>query len=461
MSKTYLEDNVLQAAQQRLEFIFDEFDKIIVSYSGGKDSTVLLELARQEAEKRNRNIYAMFIDLEAQYKSTIEQVKNTIIDIKYIIPIWVCLPLNLRNAVSVFQTHWQCWDKSQQKYWVRDMPNYDCIINENSNLPFFRYGMEFEEFIVEFPKWFCNNNEKYASLVAIRADESLNRYKAVVKKETIKKSAYITESNQSIRWATVLDKKKFPNIVSLYPIYDFRTEDVWRYTFDNCAHYNRVYDAMHLAGIPLSQQRICQPYGDDQRRGLDLFAKIEPETWRKILDRVAGVNYGAKYARQKMMGYHRGLKLPNEHTWKSYTFFLLSTLPETIREKYLANFAIFLEWWMRNGCPNLNTMNDDETTALKSSNRNRLPSWRRLCLSILKNDFWGKSLSIGMIKYVYNDVYDRINNGDVIKVRKSVKPVYSYLRNQYQQFIDTGKVNLELPHYNQSLEIIKERYADL
>lgn len=459
-NKKYLDKNVYEAALQRLRLIFDEFETIVVSYSGGKDSTVLLELARQEAQKRNRQIYALFIDLEGQYQATIEQVERQMLNDETIIPIWICLPLNLRNAVSVFQPHWACWDPEQKPYWIRALPEHDCVISDQDLYPFWRYRMEFEEFIVEFPKWMANG-KKYASLVAIRADESLNRFKAVARRfGGPKKSAYYDREGNIVRWGTVLDEKH-QNIVSLYPIYDWRVEDIWHFIGKEKVPYARIYDLMHLVGIPLSEQRICQPYGDDQRKGLDLWAVTEPETWSKVLDRVIGVNYGARYAGQKILGYHRGLGLPDGHTWKSYTFFLLSTLPEVMRERYLSNYAVFLEWWMRHGYPVMGEVHDDETPYLAESGRRKLPSWRRLALAILKNDFLCKSLSIGAVKDVYVDVYERVSNGEPVKVRKSVKPVYEYLREQYQAYLDNGVDAIDLDFKLPTNNPIIEKYKDL
>lgn len=460
--KTYYDTNVLDAARQRLEIVFDHFETLVVSYSGGKDSAVLLKLARDMAEQRGRQIYALFIDLEAQYRYTVEQIEETMLHDPVIIPIWVCLPLNLRNAVSVFQPHWACWDPEQKAHWVRPLPEHDCVISDPAALPFFRYRMEFEEFITEFPKWLMGEigSDSYASLVAIRSDESLNRYRAVAKavadRRGGKKSAWHLDG-KDILWATVDDKGGY---VNFYPIYDWRTEDIWKFHYDSGMRQNRIYDLMQLAGVPLPEQRICQPYGDDQRKGLDLWAQVEPDSWAAVLDRVVGVNFGAKYARQKMLGYHRGVGLPEGHTWKSYTFFLLSTLPDVVRERYLSNFAVFLEWWMRNGFPNLDEVHDDETAVLKASDRYKLPSWRRLALAIIKNDFLCKSLSIGAIKDVYGDVYERVADGRPVKVRKSVRPVYAYLREQYRAFLDGGVAAVELDFVLPE-HPVKTKYKDI
>jgi predicted phosphoadenosine phosphosulfate sulfurtransferase len=214
---------------------------------------------------------------------------------------------------------------------------------------------------------------------------------------------------------------------------------------------------MYLAGVSFRDMRICQPYGDDQKKGLDVWAAMEPETWRLIVDRVTGANYGALYASEKMLGYHKGLGCPVGHSWKSYTFFLLSTLPDVMRERFLSNFAVFLEWYSRHGFSDFRDIpdaQDDPTLETKK----QAPSWRRFSLAILKNDFNCKSLSIGMIKDVYGDVYERIANGEPVKVRKSVKPVYEFLQQEYIAYQLNGieAVSMELPARQPNP--VKEKY---
>jgi predicted phosphoadenosine phosphosulfate sulfurtransferase len=444
--KLYLNEDVLTAARERIRLIFDLFDAIVVSYSGGKDSTVLLELAEQEALRRGRKIYALFVDPEAQYTETIRQVERAILGKPHIIPIWVCIPLLWRNAVSVFQPHWRTWDRAEEKYWVRPLPAHDCVVNDPGAYPFYDLNFGMDEFIQEFPKWFCQTTgaKSYASLVGIRADESFHRYTAI--KGRRKKARFVLPDGRKAKWSTVPDEKS-PHIVNLYPIYDWRVEDVWRFIYDTGVSYNKIYDLMYLAGVSMSEQRICQPYGDEQRRGLDLWMKVEPETWARALDRVAGVNYGARYSGQKLLGYHRGI-LPDNHTWKSYTFFLLSTLPAVVRERYLANFAIAIEWYMKERyVENVDDIADDDTPIDNPSGFN-IPSWRKMCLSILKNDFWGGTLDIGLTKYPIRDIYDAVDETGRVVVRVSVAPFYRLLREQYNAYLSEGisAVSLDFLH---------------
>ncbi|HHX68694.1 MAG TPA: phosphoadenosine phosphosulfate reductase family protein, partial [Gallicola sp.] len=103
MAKKYLDKNVLDAAFERMEYAFNNFDNIYFSVSGGKDSSVMIQLANMVAEKLNKKYDILFIDLEAQYKRTIEHIE----ELKKLSKIrdfyHICLPISLRNAVSVLQ----------------------------------------------------------------------------------------------------------------------------------------------------------------------------------------------------------------------------------------------------------------------------------------------------------------------------------------------------------------------
>ena len=65
--------NVYELAQERLRIIFNEFDNVYLSFSGGKDSGVLLSLCIDYIRKNNLKIKlgVFHMDYEIQYKMTI------------------------------------------------------------------------------------------------------------------------------------------------------------------------------------------------------------------------------------------------------------------------------------------------------------------------------------------------------------------------------------------------------
>lgn len=374
-TKKYLEISVLEATKKRIEQVFDSFEKYYISYSGGKDSTVMMHLVMQEAIKRNKKVGVLIIDLEAQYSLTIEHLKEMVNRYKEHIDLhWFCGELLLRNAVSDFQPKWVCWDEENKNIWVRQKPKE---ASDLSQYDFYIPKMEFEEFMVLFGKWY-SGGALTAGFIGIRADESLHRYRAIVSQ---KKD--ITFNGH--KWTTKIAN----NLFNCYPIYDWRTEDIWVFHSKNkdlC--HNKVYDLMTMAGVKFSNQRLCQPFGDDQKRGLWLYHIIESDTWYKLLNRVSGVNSGSLYIQDKgnINGYNDITK-PQGHTWESYTNYLLKSLPLKMQEHYKERFKKFIVGWKKRG---YETIPDEAPHDLEI--KCWAPSWKRMTRCILRNDYYCKGL---------------------------------------------------------------------
>lgn len=390
MPKRPLGISVLEAARQRLSWVFDTFPKIYISFSGGKDSTVMLHLAMEEAKRRGRKVGLLFLDLEAQYRLTIDHVINCFDLYKeQIEPYWVALPLHLRNAVSVYEPHWVCWDPEAIRDWVRKPPKI--AITNSDYFDFFRHAMEFEEFVEQFGFWY-GDNEPCACLVGIRADESLNRYRTLI----INKTRF-----EGRQWTTWMGD----GVCNVYPIYDWRTEDIWTYHGQFGKPYNLLYDLMSKAGLTIHQQRICQPYGDDQRKGLWLFHLIEPETWSKVVARVNGANQGALYAQEtgNILGRIK-ISKPPQHTWRSFAMLLLESMPKKTQEHFRNKIAVFLRWYEDHGYPN--GIPDEADPKLEADKK--APSWRRVCKALLRNDYWCKGLSFSQHKSEAFEKYQKV-----------------------------------------------------
>lgn len=389
MPKRKLGYDVLTAARERIAWTFDKFEKVYISFSGGKDSTVMLHLVMTEAIQRKRKVGLLFIDLEGQYRLTIEHVSQCFKMYRdWIQPYWISLPLHLRNAVSVYETHWICWDQDKKKSWVRQPPE-SAIISEKY-FQFFHKGMEFEEFVVEFGKYY-GKGKSCACMVGIRADESLNRFRTI--------ACESKEMLEGKQWTTLVTD---PEVYNVYPLYDWKTEDLWIWHGRNPKMpYNELYDMMWKAGLTINQMRICQPYGDDQRRGLWLFHLIEPETWARIVARVNGANSGAMYVRESgnVTGY-RAISKPEGHTWKSFCKLLVRSMPPKTKEHFENKILIFCKWWMKRGYPN----GIPEEADYRLEAERRIPSWRRICKSLLRNDYWCKGLSFTQHR---SDAYEK------------------------------------------------------
>lgn len=385
--------DVLQAARDRVRYVFDHFEAVYVSFSAGKDSSVMYHLVMEEAIRRRRKVGVLLIDLEAQYLLTIEHAEAMFdryaehIDLH-----WVCLPIKLRNSVSNYEPVWCAWDPDRSEDWVRPMPQRLGVISDPAFFDFFEPRMEFEEFIELFAAWYSRGRST-AAFIGIRTEESLNRWRTIARWEK--------ETHFGKRWTT----KVIDGVFNVYPIYDWKVSDIWAFhaRYPELPH-NEVYDRMHLAGLSPHQMRLCQPYGDDQKRGLWLYHLIEPQTWGRVVARVNGANSGALYIEERgnVTGYNK-ITLPPGHTWKSFCNLLLSTMPEVTREHYTKRFRSWLKGWhdrgYRDGIPDF--------APPELEKKYWAPSWRRLCKVLLRNDWWCKGLGMQQPK---SEAYSRYMN---------------------------------------------------
>lgn len=414
--KIYCDENVFEASKKRVKYIFDEFENIYVSFSGGKDSGVCMHLMCEEARKRNRKIGVLFIDIEAHYQMTIDYSIQMIEKYKdVIIPYWVCLPMLTDNSLSYDEMTWSWWETEKKDIWVREMPTMDYVINvDNNPIDYYKYNMTFEDFVAKFGRWF-GKDEKTACIIGIRTQESLNRWRALTTKN---KRKY-----KDIMYSTQVDE----NVYNFYPIYDYTTEDIWTYYGKTGNEYNKFYDLMYKAGVSIHSMRIDEPFGDTAKAGLNMFKIIEHKTWVKIVGRVAGANFGNIYANSTINT--ANYKLPKGHTWESFTYFLLDTLPKNASDHYKEKFNKFIKWWTEKGSGmrqedidilNINyngaifqtgemsTRGNKDKEVIKFNhvvdtipeldNKQDVLTWKRMAMCIIKNDYFCKSLSFGISK---------------------------------------------------------------
>ncbi len=419
MVKGYQKMNVYDAVQERFHYLFCEFENIYVSFSGGKDSGVLLNLLLDFKRKYypDRKIGVFHQDFEAQYTVTTEYVTRTFKALEEECDLyWVCLPMATRTALSSYEMYWYPWDDTKEELWIRPRPAYPYVITIDKPFHHYRYRMHQEDLAKQFGRFYKegHGNGKTVCLLGIRADESLHRYNGIVNK----KYGYNGKC-----WIS----KQFKDVWNASPLYDWSNRDVWvancRFHYD----YNGLYDLYYKAGLKIDQMRVASPFNDYSKDALNLYRVIDPEIWAKLVGRVRGANFGCIYGKTKAMGY-RNITLPEGHTWESYTKFLLDTLPAKLRNNYIKKFKTSIQFWhktgggleenviqeliehgyhiQRNGVSNYTLMKNtrivfvgaipDDTDDIKSTKD--IPSWKRMCYCILKNDHTCRFMGFGMTK---------------------------------------------------------------
>lgn len=418
MVREYIEQDVYEILQERFQFIFEEFDNIYVSFSGGKDSGLLLNLLLDYKRKHypERNIGVFHQDFEAQYTVTTEYIERTFEQIKdEVEAYWVCLPMATRTALSNYEMFWYPWDDTKKESWVRDMPEHEYVINmENNPISTYRYRMHQEDLAKQFGRWYrlSHESKKTVCLLGMRAEESLQRYSGFLNK----KYGYQGEC-----WIS----KQFKDVWCASPLYDWSLNDVWHANYVFNYDYNRLYDLYYMAGLTAAQMRVASPFNDYSKDSLNLYRVIDPEIWVKLVGRVRGANFACIYGKTKAMGY-RNITLPEGHTWESYTRFLLDTLPARLRNNYARKFNTSMKFWhrtgggldedtiqellehgyqiRRNGVSNYTLSKKsriifvekipDDTDDIKSTKD--IPSWKRMCYCILKNDHTCRFMGFGL-----------------------------------------------------------------
>lgn len=330
-------------------------------------------------------------------------------------PYWVCLPMGSRCAVSNYQMYWYPWDDEKEELWVRPMPSMPYIINlKNNPIETYKYKMAQEDLYAEFGHWYARHHEGTTlCMVGIRADESINRYRAYANtRKTLMKNS---------QWTTKMGK----NFYNAYPLYDWSTKDVWIANGKEGYEYNKIYDLYYRAGLSINQMRVSSPYHENAKESLNLYRVLEPGTWARVVSRVNGANFAAMYGNSKLMGAGK-ITLPKGHTWRSYVKFLLATLPDSIRENYVAKFKTSIRFWWKKGgvvCDDalkeLEACNyrirhngksgyskdkdriqflgtPDDTDDIKSTID--IPSWKRMAICILKTTIYASIWDLHRLK---------------------------------------------------------------
>src|SRR2546430_589108 len=295
--RVYTAVNVYDALIKRLDFIFNRYQDIYISVSGGKDSTLLFNIAYDEAVKRHRKVYAFFLDQEAEYASTIEIVK----DIMYrpnTIPLWYQVPVMMTNATSYEDEMLYAWGPGED--WMREKdPIAIHAIKDD-------YPQRFYAFFDWHEKTL--NAEEACSLVGLRAEESLNRYRAVIKNPAL----------PGIYWSTKAYVTKF------YPIYDWSFDDIFYHFYHHNIKYNRIYDYLHIKdkAEQITKMRVSNLIHEKAFGSLTTLQEFEPDTYDKLVRRLKGVHTAAIYANESTV-FSTQVLPSNFKTWIEYRDFLL------------------------------------------------------------------------------------------------------------------------------------------
>ena len=409
--------NVYDAANERLEYMFKHFPKIYLSFSGGKDSGVMLNLTLDYMRKHGitKKIGLMITDNEANYDESLAFMRRIIEANRDLLDIyWICMPVTMPCTVSAYHYDWQTWGERDKDRWIRPRPTEDYVVTiENHQFgDLYEEDMSYDHFWDMFGEWYAQG-EPCACMIGIRTQESLNRFRAILNSRK--------ETHGGHMWS----KKNGECVYNVYPIYDWTTEDIWT----SCAKfewdYNKLYDIFYRSNMPLGTMRVASPFMSEAKSSLGMYRVIDPHIWARLCARVQGANFVATYGKQ--LNYST-FDLPAGHTWKSFTKFLLDTLPVEVADNFRRRFIQGFKVWgrMGRGLPehvieelraagikfsiNGTTPHGNKTLRrvvikvfpdhldMLTSHKSDVASWKRFAITILKNDHTCKYMGLAPTK---------------------------------------------------------------
>lgn len=308
------ERTVLDAARDRIAAVFDKFPRVVVSVSGGKDSTVLRHLAVEEAARRGRRIGLFFLDQEAEYQATIDVVTEWMADPR-VDPAWYQVPVRMTNATS------------HRDYWLNAWGDGEAWMRPKHPLAIQRIDGAYPDRFYEFFPWVeAQDSEPTAHLVGLRSRESFNRFRSVTK----------CVGCHGWRWSTATDN---PHSFRCYPLFDWATGDVWRYIAEQGLTYNRHYDRMFAKYGPVDRKmRVSNLIHEKSFRCLADLQEFEPDTYDALVRRVGGPHAAALYYNESGVFEAKDLP-PAFSTWKVYRDYLVASTPLDRVERFRQRFA--------------------------------------------------------------------------------------------------------------------------
>lgn len=270
----YKETTVFEEALERIRWIFDEHEDIIVSMSGGKDSTVVFNLAMIVAKEKNRLPLKVFwLDQEAEWQHTVDYM-DSVMRLPDVEPYWYQIPFNFPNNLSQKHETLKCWDEQQKDKWIHPLSDISIHV---SPVDVKGEGRDdaFYTLIKRIPATITD--KKCAVLVGMRMSESPRRRMSI----TGRAGQY-----KGRTWCTAAigSTRKF------WPIYDFTDDDIWTAIAKNHWKYNEVYDLMYRWGVPKRDMRVSALIHETSWHAIEMLQEFERDTYNRFVARVPGVS---------------------------------------------------------------------------------------------------------------------------------------------------------------------------
>lgn len=313
--------DVVEAAKIRIRNVFRNGLPVYMSFSGGKDSLCLSQLVMnliQAGEINPAQLTVQFIDEEAIFSCMDEKVREwrkkfMLVGAKFE---WFCLEVkhyNCFNELSNDET-FICWDRYKKDVWVRKPPTFAI-----RNHPLLRPRIDaYQDFLPRI----CSGG---ITVTGIRTAESVQRLQNI---------AAMSRAGNN------MTKRK-----QIFPIYDWKDNDVWRYLYLEKVDIPEIYLFLWQSGANKRQLRVSQFFSIDTAKSLVKMDEYYPDLMEQIVRREPNAYLAALYWDSEMFGRstaarkqtERGMK---EKDYKAALLELFSDMDgnfQSKHKKYVAN----------------------------------------------------------------------------------------------------------------------------
>jgi predicted phosphoadenosine phosphosulfate sulfurtransferase len=262
-AKKYLDIDVVTAARQRIEHIYDTFDSQMLMWSGGKDSSACLQLLKEFHEKEGLGPIDVVFRHEEAINPSVLRFVASFMDNDWMNLHWLCLPLKGEKFVLGKREGYFDWDPDRE--WITEQPEWAITGEElgvSMDVPMDQWSVD------NLVASYLGKRGRVANFTGIRASESLVRFRSVTQKLN---ENYINNIEHNEKSPVKLCK----------PVYDWEQNDVFKYLNEAGVEWCPLYESQNLAGMGLRVSSALHPMA---AKKISMLRNVEPEFYQRIVD---------------------------------------------------------------------------------------------------------------------------------------------------------------------------------